>query len=68
MSDEEKVSEAEVDSKGDGCGHETCPDCSSEISDIADKPGSEEDERDAIRRALLIVFDELWNLSAKVSC
>ena len=68
MSDEDKVREAEVDCKGDGCGHKTCPDCSGEISDIADKPDSEEGERDAVRRALLIVFDELRNLSAKVSC
>ena len=49
MSDEDKVREAEIDCKGDGCGHKTCPDCSGEISDIADKPDSEEGERDAIR-------------------
>ena len=68
MSDEDKVREAEVDCKGDGCGHKTCPDCSGETSDIADKPDSEESERDAIRRALLIVFYELWSLSVKVRC
>ena len=57
-----QVCDAEVHGQRNDCGHEAGPDGAWEVCDITDEPDSEEDERDAVCGARLVVFDQLRDL------
>jgi hypothetical protein len=57
-----QVCDAEVHGQRNDCGHEAGPEGACEVCDITDEPDSEEDERDAVCGARLVVFDQLRDL------
>lgn len=57
-----QVRDAEVHGQGNDGGHQAGPESAREVSDVANEPDGEEDERDAVCRAGLVVLYQLRNL------
>lgn len=57
-----QVCDAEVHGQRNNGGHEAGPECACEVGDIADEPDCEEDERNAVCGARLVVLNQLRDL------
>lgn len=65
LRDEDPVRETEVDRYGDDDGHETCPDTSNEVGDVADEPDEDEEEGNGFCVSIAVVFDQLGDLYSR---